>query len=185
MVFIHKSRMSFNDYIVFGSHRDAPCCLHLYKPVSVSVLAQLLAIPLHWRETSILQHITGIERLLLSSKGGIVGATCSERLLPLGNTSTSLEISVLPAIGPASGFSNTVQQIARVVHPPTEASYTKWKKPMRFSAPRGGNFVHELNVFLGSKEVAMLECCLAGVSPTFQEATECRILNDTAVLICR
>lgn len=163
-VLIHKCHMSFQAYITFGSHRDAPCCLHLYKPVSASVLAQLLSIPLHWRETRVLQHITGIERLKLVFEGAVIGTAGGGRLLPIGNASSKLEIVIGSVILPTSAVANTVQEISRELHPSKERSLTAWKKPVRFSLPIAGNFARDLKVFLGTREVAMLDRCLDGVS---------------------
>jgi hypothetical protein len=157
--------MSFKDYVIFGSHRDAPCCLHINQPVTASTLADILSIPLHWREALALQHITGIERLNLSSGDGeIIGTNSGRRLLPLGNSSPHLVISTPLHAAPSPGLCDTIQQIAREIHPSTDACYTAWKKPTRYVAPRAGKFVRELTIYLGSRDEATLVRCFESVS---------------------
>lgn len=130
-VVIHKCDMSFREYKVFGNHRDAPCCLNINKPVTASTLVELLSIPLHWRESRVFQHITGVEKLILLGDGEIIGNASGRAPLPLGNSSSHLVICTPPHTAPSPGFYNTLQQIVREIHPPVEACYAAWKKPMR------------------------------------------------------
>lgn len=159
---IGKCGMISGDYTAYGnSDRDAPCGINIVRPVAASILVELFAIPLSWRDSCLLQRITGVDWVVLAGDCQVIGATHGS-FLPLGNSSHRLMLSVHTR--KSLGLIDTMQRILQQIHPPPEACYESWRRPLQMIDQETRKPVRRLSMVLTNTDKGMFDLCLQSVS---------------------
>lgn len=145
-----------------GYYLDGPCDLTIQKPVSALTLAQLFAIPLHWKGTFLVQPITTLQTIFMSKHGQVLGPEGNRQpLLPLLKPCQNLALHFWDSTA-SPQLASTMQHILKCIDP-SFTTYSFWKTPFQreYQAIQTTRHLH-ISLDYGRRDV--FDLCLQSVS---------------------